>query len=309
MEELIEQILLRLPPEEPAYLVRAALVCKAWRNMLSDSSRGGFLRRYREFHGTPPMLGYLLHNNRRPHFVATTSTASPPLSMPEASDLDISWGLVLDCRHGRVLIIDDFYSGPNTKLVVWDPITRYMKHLVVPGHQPYSCIGAVLCAIDRCDHLDCRGGPFRVVLVKMEIFHEEVPNDDDLVDAWATVYSSETDAWSAASSSILARCPIDAVPSLLIGDELYFTSFGRGTPDMLKYDLGSHGLSMIDTQGVPCGAVAMKAHDGGLGFVAMWGNRLYLMSRQATGGWGTAQDYRAQDDIAPRKPASTVWLR
>jgi hypothetical protein len=58
MEELVEEILLRLPPEEPAHLVRCAMVCKAWRRILSD---GGFRRRYRRFHrATPPtVLGYV----------------------------------------------------------------------------------------------------------------------------------------------------------------------------------------------------------------------------------------------------------
>jgi hypothetical protein len=35
-EELVEEIVLRVPPNEPAYLVRAALVCRPWRRILSD---------------------------------------------------------------------------------------------------------------------------------------------------------------------------------------------------------------------------------------------------------------------------------
>jgi hypothetical protein len=55
MDELIEQLLLRLPPEEPAWLVRASAVCKPWRRILAAPR---FRRRYREFHGTPPVLGF-----------------------------------------------------------------------------------------------------------------------------------------------------------------------------------------------------------------------------------------------------------
>jgi len=44
LEELVEEILLRIPLDEPAYLVRARLVCKSWFRILSDRS---FLRRYR----------------------------------------------------------------------------------------------------------------------------------------------------------------------------------------------------------------------------------------------------------------------
>ncbi|GJN24349.1 hypothetical protein PR202_gb12086 [Eleusine coracana subsp. coracana] len=51
LEELVEEILIRLPPDDPASLVRAALVYKPWRCLISES---GFRRR---FHRNPPMLG------------------------------------------------------------------------------------------------------------------------------------------------------------------------------------------------------------------------------------------------------------
>ncbi|KAF8731291.1 hypothetical protein HU200_016345 [Digitaria exilis] len=56
--DVIAEILLRLPPDEPEYLFRAALVCKPWLRVLCDP---GFRRRYRAFHGAPPLLG-LLHS-------------------------------------------------------------------------------------------------------------------------------------------------------------------------------------------------------------------------------------------------------
>ncbi|EAZ38546.1 hypothetical protein OsJ_22933 [Oryza sativa Japonica Group] len=57
-DDLIAEILLRLRPSEPACLVRASAVCKPWRRLLTDQA---FLRRYRDFHGAPPLLGFL-HN-------------------------------------------------------------------------------------------------------------------------------------------------------------------------------------------------------------------------------------------------------
>jgi hypothetical protein len=54
MEELVEEILLRFPPHEPACLVRAALVCKRWCRLVSGP---GFRRRFREFHRMPPLAG------------------------------------------------------------------------------------------------------------------------------------------------------------------------------------------------------------------------------------------------------------
>jgi hypothetical protein len=36
MDELMEEILLRLPPDKPVLLVRAALVCKRWCRLVAD---------------------------------------------------------------------------------------------------------------------------------------------------------------------------------------------------------------------------------------------------------------------------------
>jgi hypothetical protein len=56
MDDLIGEILLRVPPDEPAHRVKSSLVCKPWLCHLSDPT---FLRRYREFYRTPPLLGFL----------------------------------------------------------------------------------------------------------------------------------------------------------------------------------------------------------------------------------------------------------
>nr|CAB3451739.1 unnamed protein product [Digitaria exilis] len=54
--ELEEEILLRFPPHEPELLVRASLVCKRWRRLVSAPA---FRRRLRDLHRAPPMLGFL----------------------------------------------------------------------------------------------------------------------------------------------------------------------------------------------------------------------------------------------------------
>ena len=53
LEELVEEVLLRFPPDDPASLVRAALVSKRWCRLISGR---GFRRRFREFHRSPPLL-------------------------------------------------------------------------------------------------------------------------------------------------------------------------------------------------------------------------------------------------------------
>ncbi|KAM0857435.1 hypothetical protein ACQ4PT_048476 [Festuca glaucescens] len=71
-DELVEEILLRLPPDEPAWLLRASLVCKAWGGAVSHPS---FRRRLHELHRTPPVLGFLHNwlNGRIPNFIPTTA--------------------------------------------------------------------------------------------------------------------------------------------------------------------------------------------------------------------------------------------
>lgn len=63
MVELVEEVLLRFPPADPASLVRAALVCRRWRRIVTGPR---FRRRYRDLHlhrgrggSHPPMLGFL----------------------------------------------------------------------------------------------------------------------------------------------------------------------------------------------------------------------------------------------------------
>ncbi|CAN6196775.1 unnamed protein product [Urochloa humidicola] len=72
MDELVGEILLRLPPDEPEHLFRAALVCKPWLRVLCDPASAA---------ATAPSTG------RRPCSASSTgsssrekirSTASPP---------------------------------------------------------------------------------------------------------------------------------------------------------------------------------------------------------------------------------------
>ncbi|KAL6880525.1 hypothetical protein ACP4OV_012090 [Aristida adscensionis] len=180
-DDLAGEILLRVPPAEPAHLVRAAAVCKPWRRTLTDPA---FLRRYREFHRAPPLLG-LLHNlspdggaGAVPRFVP--ATAASPISAP-ALDRDSWW--FLDGRHGRVLV---HTFGPPMELVVWDPITGAQEAVPVPDYPHSYFAGAVLCAAAGCDHLACGGGPFLVVFVGTD------GEGDEGASTWASVYSSET---------------------------------------------------------------------------------------------------------------------
>ncbi|RLM93990.1 uncharacterized protein C2845_PM08G10280 [Panicum miliaceum] len=121
MEELVEEILLRIPPDEPAHLIRAALVCKDWCRILSD---GAFRRRYCRFHRTPPLLGYINNDDFHTAFVPTTSFSPKQLSAGIYSSL-----AALDCR---VLIRAN--KSPSAGFIVRDPITGNQQHLSFPAH-------------------------------------------------------------------------------------------------------------------------------------------------------------------------------
>ncbi|XP_066373474.1 uncharacterized protein [Miscanthus floridulus] len=121
MDELLQENLLRLPSDNPAQLVRAALVCKRWCRLVTDP---GFRRRFRLFHRAPPMLG-LIVRRRSP---ATTSRFLPTSSF-YPYDAGCRTRSPLNARHGRIL----FYYKPTrsnptrNELNVWTPATGVVR--------------------------------------------------------------------------------------------------------------------------------------------------------------------------------------
>ncbi|CAO1939902.1 unnamed protein product [Urochloa humidicola] len=99
LDELVEEVLLRFPPDDPASLVRAALVCKLWCRIVSTAA---FRRRYREFHRTAPLLGVLCHSSGRYEDDRPTSRIIPTSSFHPAYTIRDGWRAV-DARQGRVL--------------------------------------------------------------------------------------------------------------------------------------------------------------------------------------------------------------
>nr|AVY91825.1 F-box domain [Saccharum hybrid cultivar SP80-3280] len=279
IDDLIGEILLRLPPEDPAFLVRSSLVCKPWHRLLSD---GAFLRQYRAFHQTPPVLGFFQDQYCKgtsvPQYVPTIQASPVPQPAIAIASGPTTSCCTLDCRHGRVLFqVED---QPSQTLTVWDPITGNHKRISLPMHQY-----AVLCASDGCDHLGCSGGPFLVVIAG--IYDAEEEDDDDEGDAdggpvgWASLYSSETGVWSA-STSINVDSFIDVVlPSLLIRDAIYFIL--ENGEKILKYGMVGGVLSVINAppQHEP-NMIFATAQDGELGAATVEFYSLHLWSWRAT---------------------------
>ncbi|CAL5034511.1 unnamed protein product [Urochloa decumbens] len=233
MEELVEEILLRVPPTEPATLVRAALVCRPWRSLVSGT---GFRRQYREFHRAPPLLGVLCNNygNRRTsfgpylsRFVPTSSFRAPVCGGYRA----------LEARHGRVLLrLRMMGNSKPCHLIVWDPVMGEQWQLTKEEAPVwFEWNAAVLCArAGACDHLDCGGGPFIVVTLGM---HNSTMS--------LCVYSSEDGSWTKPAYVAWANeyGNVDEQPTALVGNTLYFR-IKNGTR-VLGYDMATRETYVV----------------------------------------------------------------
>jgi hypothetical protein len=241
MDELVEECLLRLPPDDPAHLVRAALVCKGWRRIVTDTD-SGFGRRFRELHGRPLVLGFLHMHTRYGSFFTPKSSFRPRDVNAYLRSASADGRHAIDFRHGRVLLsstpslFGTRRTARRSDLAVWDPVSGDqldLPELPLPQLQHpddwfcFNSKAAVLCASSgACDHLDCHRG--HVVLMDATTYYEV-----DVVDVY--IYSSQAGAWShltpcsAAhdhnSTHVLHR----QQPVTMAGNVLYFSVHKRMT--------------------------------------------------------------------------------
>nr|CAB3451791.1 unnamed protein product [Digitaria exilis] len=229
MGELVEEILLRFSPGDPASLVRAALVCRLWRRIVSG-------RRFLDFHRrAPPPEGAPLRRRRG------RAPLRPLVSFPRGRAFRHTNRRAIDARHGRVLLRGMVWEGDDIldgELAVWDPVTGEERTLPpLPRNTfPDSWNAAVLCAAHpsgACDHVDCHRGPFLVVAV-----------DTEAGDKFVHVYSSEARSWS----EQIVPFPSGSVswlwPSVLVGNWLCFML--RPRRSILKYNVGTGEMCVID---------------------------------------------------------------
>ncbi|KAM0866450.1 hypothetical protein ACQ4PT_042615 [Festuca glaucescens] len=115
-EELVDNILVRICPDDPAGLAKACLASKFWcRHICSDE----FLRRNRTLHPTAASLGFLGDTGEQTkctRFIPTSTFHLEPSSIPCGYK-------VLHVRHGRALFHAVSDEGTSS-LIVWDPITK-----------------------------------------------------------------------------------------------------------------------------------------------------------------------------------------
>ncbi|XP_037442140.1 uncharacterized protein LOC119310513 [Triticum dicoccoides] len=281
-EELFEEILLRLPPDDPACLFRASLVCKAWGYAVS---RPGFHRRLHELHQSPPVIGFLHDSDeeRIPDFIPTTASS---FSLA-ASDRRLS--RALDYRHRRALFLSDSEGQDTQELLMWEPVTSAQQHIPMPVayNDIYANVvhttAAVFCGVDGCDHRDCLGGHFRVLFV---LSVEDEDSDDDEDAMWACVFSSETGTWGELTSlhHRWHMCFTFFSSVLVEWSQLYFMA---DDGFILEYNLARHNLTVFNPPNYLWNYGddrynIMLAEDGGLGVNEVMGSHLRLWAREVS---------------------------
>ncbi|CAM0901531.1 unnamed protein product [Alopecurus aequalis] len=197
-DELVEEILLRLPPDDPACLLRAYAVCKTWGCAVFHPS---FRRRIHELHRTPPVLGFLHDccDERTPNFFPMTASAFSLAATP-----DPQFWRALDHRHGRALFLHEPDSQDAKELLVWEPITGAQHRVPVPVEDGRSSAATVFCAADGCRHHDCLGGPFCLVFVSC--VKQDTDNNEEYVTSGAhslTVFDTPDTEYSHGESLYL----------------------------------------------------------------------------------------------------------
>ena len=107
VDDLIKEVLLRFPPDEPERLLHAALVYKGWRRTVSDPS---FHHRFCEHHRrTRPLLGFVYYHRAPARFIPTTALP------PDDSCTDY---LPLDSHHDDVVLLDVLSLQPQLGVVM-----------------------------------------------------------------------------------------------------------------------------------------------------------------------------------------------
>ncbi|VAH28285.1 uncharacterized protein LOC119353914 [Triticum dicoccoides] len=276
-DDLLRKIFLLLPPQ-PSTLPCVSVVCKQWRDVVTDPQ---FLRGFRDQHRRPPLLGLVMGHTASPYF---RSDLNPPDHIPHERffprDIRSMNMDIFDCRHGRVV----FFAQRLGEVVLFDPATGGRRCVVVPpvfhGKEIGVFNAAVICVSGDEGHVhgDCHASPFQVVLMGIS---------DDYKQAFASVYSSESGIWGDIISIENREMYDLKQPSTLIGNALYWLFPGDDGEGILEFDLGRQSLANIEMpQGLvyysPRSLQVMVADGGCVGLAILSCYRFEMWERKVS---------------------------
>ncbi|XBH59660.1 hypothetical protein VPH35_114362 [Triticum aestivum] len=296
-EDLLQEILLRLPPQ-PSSLPRASLVCTRWHRILSDPK---FPHRFRKHHQKPPLLGFFLVvplGNRtftpildRPDRIPATRFA-----LPQGHDLPQDQWHFMGCRHGLTVLINAW----QRQIVMWNPLTGQLRRVTFPQSIRYKheifCHATVLCADPEDGHVhgDCFLSPFKLVMVSVR--------DRETC---ACVYDSTSGVWGNILSIVTMSTNIFIRHNILVENAIYFHG-----GEILAFDLEKQSLGVID---MPSDvdlrdfgtSQLLRMEDGGLGLVVLSFLTIQLWQRKSDCGvvrWVLLQKtIELEDHLVPRR--------
>ncbi|KAL6642506.1 hypothetical protein ACP70R_020687 [Stipagrostis hirtigluma subsp. patula] len=289
-DDILMDVFMRLPPE-PGHLLAASLVCRRWSRVARDRT---FLGKFREFHRTPPMLGYFENawtatrcspssDDDSARFIPIAAAAAAAAAARPRFSLPTPMRVVKDCRHGLVLL----YSHADSVLVVWDPMSGDTRRVRAPcAPSEFTVSAALVCGAD--DHTGGRARPFKIVFVSA------YDNADSALTG-SCVFSSDTGAWSD-MTMIHAAAPITSLAGALVGDAVNWLLNTVGDHDNRILEVGQSGQRMAVIQPPPDilenyeMVRVMRAVDGGVGFVGVHEDEcsLHFWSRRFVDGRGVS---------------------
>ncbi|CAL4900288.1 unnamed protein product [Urochloa decumbens] len=240
-DDLLLEILLRLPPL-PSSILRASLVCKRWRRLVSDP---GFSSRFRAHHRTPPLLGFFTSYDGHGKFVPTLGR---PDRIPGArfSLPTCEFFRFLGCRHGLALLD----SPRRLEAVVWDPITRRQTAVAYPPEFTAAAAQNPMCHFHGTvlgGDADAHGtvSSFRLLLLRLQ----NIGNNTDHTNVFMCLYESGTGKWGNISCAVVPRWysitpyPHGMLPSVLVDNTL--CGFLHWPTGILEFDLDSQSVGVI----------------------------------------------------------------
>ncbi|KAI4988947.1 hypothetical protein ZWY2020_036264 [Hordeum vulgare] len=271
----------------PSSLIRASVVCKRWRRLVSDP---GFLRRFRAHHRKPPLLGLLSSDGADiypfiPRLNRPDRIPAARFSLPQRCRREILQ--LVECRHGLAL----FLNQRRPEAIVWNPISGHHRRVAFPpqfGDAAEKDIlsVAVLCAAGDDDnghvHGDCNLNSFRLALVP-RCKHSCIP-------ALACLYESKSGEWgNAISTTPTNRTLVWRKPSVLVGNALCWLICGKLEGGILGFDFEMQKLVVIDKPGDPrlahCSSSCLqiiRTEEGNLGLFIYTGFGLRLWEHKVS---------------------------